>query len=351
MSSGRFPLHPRSAGEERAAGLLYDWNQHEAARPFLPSFSLLDETLRDGLQSPSAHDPSIEDKLEIVHMLDQLGIEHVTLGMPSAGQRAFEDALRLAREIADHRLHIRPACAARTMVSDIRPIVELAQRTGIAVEVMAFIGSSPLRLYAEGWDVGHLIKLSSEAIDFAVHNGLRCCYVTEDTTRARPELLTVLFHNALEHGAHRLCVCDTVGHATPDGVRRLLGFTLALIKSMGLSGRIGIDWHGHNDRGLGVANALFALRSGADRVHGTVLGIGERVGNAALDQVLHNLRLAGALPPGRDLSKLSELVQRVSRACNLQIPDNYPLFGKEALSPAADGPAASSTRATQESDS
>jgi hypothetical protein len=308
-----------------ASDIIYDWNTRDAAVPLVPpGFSLFDETLRDGIQSPSVHDPSIEDKLQIVHLLDQLGIEYLDLSLPGAGPRALEDGVRLVKEIADCKLRIRPACAARTHLNDIRPIAEIAQRTGVAVEVMTFIGSSPIRLYAEDWDEARMLKLSAEAIDFSVQNGLPCTYVTEDTTRARPEMLASLFKNALDHGSQRLCICDTVGHATPAGVSSLLGFTRSVIDGMGLSGKIGIDWHGHNDRGLGVINALWALRCGADRVHGTVLGIGERVGNAAIDQILVNLYLMGALPEGRDLSQAGGAsaagLTRVQRADSLQLP-------------------------------
>ena len=334
-----------------ASDIIYDWNTRDAAVPLVPpGFSLFDETLRYGIQSPSVHDPSIEDKLQIVHLLDQLGIEYLDLSLPGAGPRALEDGVRLVKEIADCKLRIRPACAARTHLNDIRPIAEIAQRTGVAVEVMTFIGSSPIRLYAEDWDEARMLKLSAEAIDFSVQNGLPCTYVTEDTTRARPEMLASLFKNALDHGSQRLCICDTVGHATPAGVSSLLGFTRSVIDGMGLSGKIGIDWHGHNDRGLGVINALWALRCGADRVHGTVLGIGERVGNAAIDQILVNLYLMGALPEGRDLSKLVELAQLVSRACNVPIPYNYPVLGEDAFRTATGVHAAAIIKAERKGD-
>lgn len=325
MSEAEPPEAWPSASPKASRDQPYDWNQHSAQPPRASRVLLLDETLRDGIQSPSVCDPSIEDKLQIVHLLDQLGVEHVTLAMPGGGQRAFDDALRLAQEIANHRLRIRPGCAARTVVQDIRPIAEIAQRSGIAIEVMAFIGSSPIRLDAEAWDVPRLTRLSTEAVDFAVRSGLPCCFVTEDTTRAQPELLELLFRSVLDCGAQRLCLCDTVGHATPEGVRSLLAFTRGVIDRMGLSHPIGIDWHGHNDRGLALINALCALQSGADRVHGTVLGIGERVGNVALDQLLLNLQRLRLLPLGRDLSRLSDLVQRVARACGVPIPSQYPV--------------------------
>jgi 2-isopropylmalate synthase len=333
------------------SGIIYDWNTRNVQEPLWPAqFSLFDETLRDGLQSPSVHDPDIEDKLRIVHLLDQLGVEYTDICLPGAGRRALEDGVRLAKEISDQRLRIKPACAARTVLDDIRPVVEISQRAGIAVEVMTFIGSSPIRLYAENWDQARMLQLSAEAIKFAVEHGLPCTYVTEDTTRARPELLSDLFRNAVQCGAHRLCICDTVGHATPDGVRSVLSFTRGVIDSIGGQGKIGIDWHGHNDRGLGVINALWALRCGADRIHGTVLGVGERVGNAALDQLLVNLYLLGALPAGRDLSKLVELAQLVQRACQVPIPYNYPVLGSDAFRTATGVHAAAIIKAQRKGD-
>lgn len=331
--------------------IIYDWNTRDIAEPLWPArFSLFDETLRDGIQSPSVYDPAIEDKLRIVHLLDQVGIEHLDLSLPGAGPRALADGVRLVKEIADQQLRIRPACAARTHLNDIRPIAEITQRTGLPVEVMTFIGSSPIRLYAEDWDEPRMLRLSAEAIKFAVDHGLPCTYVTEDTTRARPEMLASLFKNALDCGAQRLCICDTVGHATPDGVRSVLAFTRAVVDGMGLGGKVGIDWHGHNDRGLGVINALWALRSGADRVHGTILGIGERVGNAAIDQILVNLHLLGALPGERDLSKLVELAELVSRVCKVPIPYNYPVLGSDAFRTATGVHAAAIIKAERKGD-
>jgi 2-isopropylmalate synthase len=309
--------------------IIYDWNSAEKVAPLSRKPILLfDETLRDGVQCPSVHDPKIDHKLEIVRLLSRIGVDHVDIGLPGAGPRAVEDVTRLAELIRDEKLAIRAACAARTHVNDIRPIVEVSQRVGIPIEVMAFIGSSPIRQYAEDWDLPLMLRRSAEAIDLAVRSGLECTFVTEDTVRSRPETLTAMFRNAIEHGAHRLCLCDTVGHATPDGIRNLIAFTRHLIDGMGA--QVGIDWHGHNDRGLGVPNSLSAIEYGADRCHGTILGVGERVGNAALDQILINLKLLGELGD-RDLTGLAELVHLVSRGCRVEIPYNYPAFGSDAF--------------------
>ena len=330
--------------------IIYDWNSAGKRTSLAPGrFTFFDETLRDGIQSPSVNDPNVEDKLRIVKHLDAIGIDHVDIGLPGAGPRAVEDCLRLACFIRDEKLRIKAACAARTHLNDIRPIVEISQRAGVPIEVMTFIGSSPIRQFAEGWDIDRILKLSGDAIRFATQNGLRCTYVTEDTTRSRPEVLAQIFRGAIEAGATRLCVCDTVGHATPDGIRTLLGFTQSVIAGMGLVGKIGIDWHGHNDRGLGVSNNLRAIRAGADRIHGTALGIGERVGNAALDQTLMNLKLLGELQD-YDLTNLVPWCQLVAEACGVEIPHQYPLVGSDAFRTATGVHAAAIIKAERKGD-
>ena len=339
---------PNGHGPLAESEIVYDWNAAERHGPIIHSkFTLHDETLRDGIQSPSVVDPRIEDKLQILHLLDQMGVDSVNIGLPGAGPRAVEDVTTLAREARDAKLNIKVACAARTHVNDVRPIVEISQKLGMAIGVMTFIGSSPIRQYAEGWDLQRIVDMSAEAIDLSVKNGLPTTYVTEDTTRARPDVLTRLFRSAIEHGADRLCLCDTVGHATPDGTRNLIRFTRNLIDGMGA--KVGIDWHGHNDRGLALTNAIYSLEYGADRVHGTLLGVGERVGNAALDQILVNLKLLGELP-GRDLSGLVEACRLVSRATKVPIPVSYPLVGADAFRTATGVHAAAIIKAEKKGD-
>ena len=320
-----------SNGEMNESELIYDWNSVEKVSTLSPkqSFTFFDETLRDGIQSPSVVDPSIEDKIRLTELVNDLGIQHIDIGLPGAGRRAVEDCTVLAKFIRDNELAVKPACAARTHEKDVQAIVDISQDVGIPIEVMAFIGSSPIRAYAENWDLDLMLKRSAAAIDLAVKYDLPITYVTEDTTRSRPDVLDPLFRNAVDHGAYRLCVCDTVGHATPDGIRNLLKFTRNLLKGMGRMD-VGIDWHGHNDRGLGVVNTIFAIEFGADRAHGTALGLGERVGNAALDQVLLNLKLLGELKQ-QDLSKLLLWCKTAARACHVEIPPQYPLAGSDAF--------------------
>jgi 2-isopropylmalate synthase len=330
--------------------LIYDWNSIEKVAPLSPRrrVQFLDETLRDGIQSPSVVDPVIEDKLRLVELADELGIDTMDIGLPGAGARAVEDVTTIAQHIKARRLTIKPGCAARTHLADVQAVVDISQKVGIEIEVLCFIGSSPIRQYAEDWDLSRMLKLSADAIDLARRHNLPVSYVTEDTTRSRPEVLTKLFTNAVEHGAQRLVVCDTVGHATPDGIRNLLKFTRFVLDGAGCP-EVGIDWHGHNDRGLGVVNSIFAIEFGADRIHGTALGIGERVGNAALDQILLNLKLLGELPD-RDLSRLVEWSQTASRATHVAIHPQYPLAGSDAFRTATGVHAAAIIKAEKKGD-
>jgi 2-isopropylmalate synthase len=309
--------------------LIYDWNRAggEDLKPARGKVELDDETLRDGLQSPSVRNPPIEDKLRILHLIAELGIESANIGLPGAGPHVVRDVERLAREIVEQRLPISPNCAARTVIADVQPIVEISQRTGIAIEAACFIGSSPIRQYAEGWTLDRMLRLSREAVEFAVKEGLPVMFVTEDTTRAAPEDLRRLYTEAIEAGARRVCVADTVGHATPNGVRNVIKLIREVVDATGED--VKVDWHGHKDRGLSVINALTAAAAGADRLHGTAVGIGERVGNCPIDVLLVNMQLLGWID--RDLSRLQEYCRLVSDTTGVPLPDNYPIVGRDAF--------------------
>lgn len=308
------------------SSLIYDWNKVDAPAP-RRGVEFDDETLRDGLQSPSVKDPHIETKLRVLHLMADLGIHAADLGLPGASQRQRDDVARMAREIRDQKLPIEPNCAARTVISDIAPVCDVADEVGIPIEVSCFIGSSPIRQYAEDWDLDRMLHHTEEAVSFAVGRGMPVMYVTEDTTRAAPETIRRLYTTAIEAGARRICVCDTVGHVTPHGVRQLLAFIHEVVADSGE--KVKVDWHGHRDRSLGVANTLAAIQAGADRVHGAALGLGERSGNTPMDLILVNCVLEGICD--NDLSKLDEYCRVVSEATGRPIPINYPVIGEDAF--------------------
>ena len=334
----------------RASELIYDWNQSALAlRPTGPVM-LNDESLRDGLQSPSVRDPSIAEKIRILHLMEGLGINMLDLGLPGAGPRACEHVEALAREIANARLKIKPNCAARTHQNDIRPIAEISQRVGLAIEAATFIGSSPIRRYTEGWTDDFLLRTTEEAVKYAVSLGLEVMYVTEDTSRCEPEMVKRLYATAIRNGARAIVICDTCGHATPMGVFSLVKFVMdEVVKPCGE--KIRVDWHGHCDRGLGVANSLAALVAGAHCVHACALGIGERVGNTQMDQMLVNLKLMGVPPwEQQDLTKLREYCVAVSQATGVPIPANYPVIGEDAFRTATGVHAAAVIKAYKKND-
>lgn len=337
---------------EADQALVYDWNARNRTGPLSPlrdrKLSFFDETLRDGIQSPSVRDPSIDDKREILRLTASLGIDAVDLGLPGAGPRAVADVTALVEFAERERLGIEYACAARTHADDIDAIAGIAQATGKPITVYAFLGSSPIRLYAESWTVELLLERTVMAAERCRAHGLPMTFVTEDTTRTPPAILDRLFRAAVDHGVTRLCLCDTVGHATPEGVADLIAFTRLVLESLGTP-EVGIDWHGHNDRGLGTINNLRAIQAGADRIHGTALGVGERVGNAALDQTLMNLALLGELD-GRDLGNLVPWCRKVAQALGVTIPNQYPLVGDDAFRTATGVHAAAVIKAIKKGD-
>tara|TARA_B100000029_G_scaffold400293_1_gene399166 strand:- start:1185 stop:2441 length:1257 start_codon:yes stop_codon:yes gene_type:complete len=316
--------------------LIYDWNSIDYEIERNPSnhpheLWFDDETLRDGLQSPSARNPSIEEKIELIDFMERLGIQKVDLGLPGAGPFHIEHIDAMLQHMGDNEYSIRPGCAVRTVVSDIEPLVELQAKHEREIQASAFLGTSPIRQFAEGWTMEKILSTAESAVTFAVENDIPVMFVTEDTTRSKPEEIKEIYSRAIELGADRICVCDTCGHVTPNGVRKLLGYIQEeVIPDTGVKRReIEVNWHGHQDRGLGVANNLAAYEAGADVIHGTALGVGERAGNAPLDQTLVNLSLMGVI--NNDLKGLNEYMRKAHEYVEVALPHNYPVFGDDAF--------------------
>ena len=327
---------------------MHDWNAN-GPMAIAPGTHVMlnDETLRDGLQNPSIQDPTIEEKIEILHLMESLGIDSVNIGLPGAGPRAVQHVEALAREIATNRMHIRPNCAARTVEADIRPIAEISQRAGIAIEAATFLGSSPIRRLVEDWTVDHLERTTEAAVKFAVAQGLPSMYVTEDTIRTDPETVKRLYSTAIRSGARAVVLCDTVGHGTPPGTFNLVRYVIEnVVKPSGE--KIRVDWHGHRDRGLDIANSMAAVAAGANQVHGVALSLGERVGNTPMELLLVNFRLMGLIE--NDLSHLKEYCDKVAKATHTVIPPNYPVFGKDAFRTATGVHAAAIIKAMKKGD-
>jgi 2-isopropylmalate synthase len=330
------------------ADLIYDWNTAPVAFDWSTArYVLNDETLRDGLQCPSVRDPSMEDKIRLLHLMAGIGIGAADIGLPGAGPRVREQVRRLGREIVEAKLPIAPNCAARTVVADIQPIADISQELGIPIEAALFIGSSPIRQYAEGWTLDRMLEVSEQAVTFAVEHDLPVMFVTEDTTRARPETLKALYSYAISWGARRICLADTTGHATPDGVQQLIRYVQSEVIRPSKAD-VKFDWHGHRDRGMGVANSLAAIEAGADRVHATALGIGERVGNTEMDLLIVNLYLLGAYHG--DLQRLPEYCGLVSDAMGRTIAPDYPVMGMDAFRTGTGVHAAAILKARQKGD-
>jgi 2-isopropylmalate synthase len=335
-----------SANPTDAHELIYDWNLVDAPEKPRQRIMVTDETLRDGLQSPSVIQPEIQDKVYLLYLMNDLGIDTADLGLCGAGEKFKYHVTVLAREIVKQKMPIQPQSAARSIVSDIVPIVEVSEDVGVPIEAAVFLGTSPIRQYAEGWDVNFLLKQTEESVSFAVKHGIPIMFVTEDTIRAQPETLRQVYTAAIRAGAHRICAADTVGHITPYGVRALITFLRKLVDEIDPS--VGIDWHGHKDRGLDVINSLTAIEAGADRVHGCGLGIGERSGNTPMELLLVNLNLLGWAD--RDLTKLPEYCDVISEKCGAVIPFNYPVVGADSFRTATGVHAAAIEKALSRND-
>ena len=316
--------------------LIYDWNvidyeinRNPANHPHGVWFD--DETLRDGLQSPSARNPTIDEKTELLTYMEKLGIQKVDLGLPGAGPFHREHINAMLSHITENDFQIMPGAAVRTLMQDIEPLVEMQQSHGIPIQASAFLGTSPIRQYTEGWTMEKLISTMEKAVSYAVENEVPVMFVTEDTTRSNPDDVKAIYQRAMELGVRRLCVCDTCGHVTPNGVKKLLNFIdEEVIKDGGYKrNEIEVNWHGHQDRGLGVANNIAAVEAGADVIHGTALGVGERAGNAPLDQTLVNLKLMGVID--NDLTLLDEYMRTANKYIEVPLPRNYPVFGEDAF--------------------
>lgn len=304
-----------------------------------------DETLRDGLQDPSCRQPPCEAKKEYLHLIAELGVQAVDLGIPAASPQVEQEVEALLREIASSSLGLAPNCASRTLERDVLTCAAISHRVGFPLEVMLFLGFSSLRRTVEGWDRDFLLRKLELVVSVAIREGLSVTFVAEDASRTSPEDLEAAVLCAARAGVFRVCLADTSGVLSPPGAEKLVAFAQRTLRDHGFPA-VQLDWHGHNDRGLGLASALAAAAAGASRLHGTLLGVGERAGNPPLEQLLLNLHLLGCLqiPAGK-------LVPNLLRAADLlgfRVSPKAPVLGELVFATATGVHASAIFKATEQ---
>ena len=311
--------------------LLFDWSRAGARDAAAPGGAFFDETLRDGIQAPHVSIPALDEKLELIDHMVQCGIRYADAGFPGGGPAAAGDCLAIARHVATQDYPLALACAGRTHPADVRAICDIAQRAGVPVDAYTFIGISPIRLYVEEWTVGSVVADIRGAVAEARRDGVIFVLVLEDAVRCTPAILNRVYDVALELGITRVTLCDTVGAASPAGTEALVTWSARYFDAR--EHPVALEWHGHNDRGLALANSLAALAAGCARVHGTVLGVGERAGNASIDQLIVNRELGQ--PGDYDMKALSEYCEYASGVLGVPIPGNYPAMGRDVFKTSA----------------
>lgn len=305
--------------------ILFTWNERRL--PEQVAVEIEDDTLRDGLQASFIRKPTVEEKAELIELSAEIGARHVVLGFPASSPAEFSDSRRLLSVIADCRLPMTPWFLGRALRADMEPILRLRDIFGGDVGAAFFIGTSPMRRYVEQWDFGLMVKRITDTMEYLQQAGLPFSFSIEDASRTPPAEVETMVEAAVRYSAFSIALCDTVGESTPEGVRRLVEFTKAITKRHG-SG-LKILWHGHNDRGLALANSIAAIEAGADIIGGAFLGIGERTGNTALEQVIMYLHQnkVGTF----DVKGLIPYVRKLAMATDFPVPVNAPLVGPQAF--------------------
>jgi 2-isopropylmalate synthase len=312
----------------------FNWNNLRIEAPLqkLPySGTIFDETLRDGLQAPYVHAITPEQKLSIVDHMVRCGVRSADLGFPGSGPAAQRECAKIAKYIVANGYPLQQAYAGRTHPADIHAICEIAQEAGVGVDAYIFIGVSPIRQYVEDWNIALIQSNIRKSVAECEREGVEFVLVLEDTVRCTPEVLERVYDVAIDTGVRRVTLCDTVGAALPSGTASLIHWSNYYFSYHGHP--VTFEWHGHNDRGLALINSLTALALGCDRVHGTILGVGERAGNAALDQLMINTHLDRH---GRyDLTALRDYCEHAASALGVSIPQNYPAMGRDVFKTSA----------------
>ena len=277
-----------------------------------PRVEIHDATLRDGEQTPGVVF-SIDDKIRIASKMDEIGVDRIEAGMPAVSPQDAE----AIKEISKLGLKSTIYTFARALKADIDMALECGAH-GVIIEVP--IGY-PKLVTQFGWTWEDVFKKSRDVINHAREQGLHAVYFPYDTTRARPEDLTSLCNAIMaESPPDAIGIVDTMGCATPEAIKYLVRWV------KGMTG-LPVEIHTHNDFGMGVATELAAVTAGAECVHSCGNGLGERTGNAALEELILGLDLLYGYESGYRLDKLPELGAMLSELSNVPIARNKPVLG------------------------
>ena len=304
---------------------LYSWNrldreQYRRVR--------IEEDTRDALQSARAVQPSTLQRKKLLDLSAKVGVHFAFLGFPAASRREADQCVALVEHIATQRLEIEPVLMARALESDIEPILGIRERSSRDVTADIFIGTSGLRLKVEGWTLDAMLGKIRKAARFASENDLNFRISLEDSTRTAPDELAKSARAAIDAGAKAIILCDTVGDCLPSGASRTTAFVMELIERAGAD--VDVGWHGHNDKGLSLANALASIEAGASIVSGTFTGMGERTGNIPLEQMILILSEAGN--EMYDLRYLTRACELFCLSSRIEMAPGLPIVGRDAFS-------------------
>ena len=283
----------------------------ESELKFPKDITIYDTTLRDGEQTPGVCF-DIKEKLEIARKLDQFKINQIEAGFPIVSERERESV----KLIANEGLNAKILALTRTKPEDIDAALDCD-----ADGIITFIGTSDIHLDHK-MHIGRqdAINLSEKAIDYAKDHGLFVAFSAEDATRTDLDFLKRIYSKAQECGADRVHIADTTGAISPQGIEYLVK---ELIKDIDID----IALHCHNDFGLEVINSITGLLAGAKAISTTVNGIGERAGNASLEELIMGLKILYGKDLGFKTKYIKELSDIVSKASGLEVPYNKPVVG------------------------
>lgn len=287
----------------------------EVELKFPKDITIYDTTLRDGEQTPGVC-LSPEDKLDIARKLDELKIHQIEAGFPIVSQREAKTVKTIANENLDAKI----ICLARTKPEDIDKALD-CDVDGI----ITFMGTSDIHLEHK-MHIGRqeALNICMKSIEYAKDHGLFVAFSAEDATRTDLDFLKRIYSEAESYGADRVHIADTTGAITPQGIS-------FLIQEIRKVTNVNIAMHCHNDFGLAVINSIYGLLSGGNAVSTTVNGIGERAGNASLEELIMSLKILYGKDLGFKVKHIQNLSNLVSERTKLPVPYNKPVVGKNVF--------------------